>query len=101
MNTKKVLIFDMNMLFFRCYTAVTLFNESGQEIGGLHQSVASLLSVVRKQQPDMVICIWDGKGGSLKRRSEFKGYKEGRKVPRKIYPTGIDEIDFDFLQIST
>lgn len=92
---KKVLIFDMQLLFFRCYTAVTLINEEGKECGGLHQSVVSLLSVIKKQQPDMVICIWDGKGGSLQRRSQFKGYKEGRKVPRKIYPSGIDEIDFD------
>lgn len=92
---KKVLLVDMNLLFHRCYIVVTLINDQGVEIGGYYQTIRSLFSIIKKTQPDVTVCIWDGKGGSSARRQDNKSYKEGRKVPNKVIKTGIDDIDFN------
>lgn len=86
----RVAVVDMNLLFFRCYTAVTEMNEQGIEIGGYSQTITSLLHLVKRLEPDMVICVWDGKDGSKKRRGKYGDYKKGRKTPNKIYKEGLD-----------
>jgi 5'-3' exonuclease len=95
MKKNKVVIFDLNLLFCRCYTAVSMFNDQGVEIGGYYQTIRSLLSNVTKIEPDHVLCVWDGIGGSKKRKQDMLTYKQGRLVPNKIYKTGIDDIDND------
>lgn len=86
----RVAVIDMNLLFFRCFTTVTEMNEQGIEIGGYSQTITSLLHLVKRLEPDMVICAWDGKKGSKKRRDKYGEYKEGRKVPNKIHKEGLD-----------
>jgi 5'-3' exonuclease len=84
MNKHRVLLIDMNLLFIRCFTVVTKINEQGVEVGGYAGTITTLLSIVGKLDPDFVICVWDGKNGSAKRREKYGMYKEGRKVPNKI-----------------
>lgn len=80
----RILIIDMNLLFVRCFTVQTQINEQGADVGGYAGTITTLLSIVGKLDPDFVICVWDGKNGSSKRRKKYAGYKEGRKVPNKI-----------------
>lgn len=84
MTKYRVLLVDMNLLFFRNYTVQTQINERGIEVGGYAGTITSLLSIIGKLDPDFVICVWDGKNGSSKRRAKYSMYKEGRKVPNKI-----------------
>lgn len=80
----RVLIVDMNLLFVRCFTVQTQINEQGADVGGYAGTITTLLSIVGKLDPDFVICVWDGKNGSTKRRQKYSKYKDGRKVPNKI-----------------
>jgi DNA polymerase-1 len=54
----------------------------GIAIGGCIGFLKSLQKCVRDYNPDEVIIAWDGHGGSQKRRTMNKNYKEGRKPVR-------------------
>jgi DNA polymerase-1 len=41
-----------------------------------------LNKLTREVKPDLLVLVWDGKGGSKKRRAMNKSYKGGRKPPR-------------------
>mgnify|MGYP001193330672 CR=1 FL=1 len=51
-------------------------------INGSKGFLKILNKLTRVIQPDMTIVVWDGEGGSQKRRSENKNYKQGRKPIR-------------------
>jgi 5'-3' exonuclease len=55
---------------------------NGVAIGGCIGFLKSLQKCVRDYNPDEVIVAWDGHGGSAKRRTMNKNYKEGRKPLR-------------------
>ena len=54
----------------------------GIAIGGCIGFLKSLQKCVRDYDPDEIIIAWDGHGGSQKKRSMNKDYKEGRKPLR-------------------
>ena len=77
---KKVLIIDALNMFFRCYARDPSIALSGNPAGGCVGFMKSLQKSIRLTQPDDVIIVWDGGGGSRKRRTINKNYKLGRKV---------------------
>lgn len=79
---KRVLIVDALNMFFRAYIVDPSLSTNGQPIGGLKGFLKILQKQIRETKPDEVLIAWDGSGGSRKRKSVNKNYKEGRKPIR-------------------
>ena len=79
---KRVMIIDGNNSFLRNYVVDPSLSTNGDPIGGCKGFLKSLQKQCRIIKPDFVIVTWDGAGGSAKRKSMNKGYKDGRKPLR-------------------
>jgi len=79
---KRVMIIDALNAYFRAYIVDPSMSTNGQPIGGVKGFLKILQKLVRENKPDMVVVVWDGPGGSAKRRAIVKEYKEGRKPIR-------------------
>jgi DNA polymerase-1 len=65
---------------------------NGNPIGGTVGFLNSIRKMVNDFNPEEMIICWDGAGGSQKRRTVIKEYKEGRKPIRKNYEVaGMDK----------
>ena len=69
--------------FIRNYVMNPSISATGSPIGGTKGFLMSLQKTARDIKPDKIIVVWDGGGGSAKRRALAKQYKEGRK-PLKL-----------------
>lgn len=74
------LILDALNVFIRSFTVVPTMDSNGNHVGGTTGFLLTLNKLVRETQPDNIFVIWDGEGGSWKRRSIYKDYKAGRKI---------------------
>jgi len=79
----KILIIDAMNAFIRNYVMNPTISATGSPIGGTKGFLMSLQKTARQINPDQIIVVWDGGGGSTKRRALAKQYKEGRK-PLKL-----------------
>ena len=79
---KRLLVIDGLNLLFRNYIVNPSLSTNGQPIGGLKGFLQSIQKLVRETKPDEIVICWDGEGGSQRRKSKNKGYKEGRKPIR-------------------
>ena len=79
---KRLLIIDGLNMFLRSYIINPTMDPKGIAIGGCIGFLKSLQKCVRDYGPNEVIIAWDGHGGSQKKRSMNKNYKEGRKPLR-------------------
>mgnify|MGYP003125976694 CR=1 FL=1 len=79
---KRLLVVDALNLLFRNYIVNPSLSTNGQPIGGLKGFIQSLQKLIRETKPDQVVICWDGEGGSQRRKTKNKGYKEGRKPIR-------------------
>jgi 5'-3' exonuclease len=59
-------------------------NEDGEHTGGMVGFLKSLGAVIRQENPTRVVVIFDGKGGSQKRKEVFSNYKADRKVKFRV-----------------
>jgi len=82
MDKKKVLVIDGNNNYFRAYVVDPSVSTNGQPIGGLKGFLKILQKLCREVNPNRVVICWDGKGGSQKRKSMNKNYKDGRSPIR-------------------
>lgn len=87
MNNKRLMIVDAYNQFIRGYIVDPSKNPNGQPIGGMRTFVNILNKITREIKPDMLVVVWDGKGGSQKRRAMSKDYKAGRKPLRVNWST--------------
>lgn len=67
-------------MFFRSYAINPSLALSGNPIGGCMGFLKSFQKSIRLTNPDEVIVVWDGAGGSAKKRHINKQYKMGRRV---------------------
>tara|TARA_R110002020_G_scaffold472641_1_gene700985 strand:- start:1191 stop:2153 length:963 start_codon:yes stop_codon:yes gene_type:complete len=79
---KRLLIIDALNMYFRAYIVDPSVSTNGQPIGGVKGFLKILQKLVRETKPDEIVICWDGEGGSQKRKTKNKGYKEGRKPIR-------------------
>ncbi len=79
---KRLLIIDALNMYFRAYIVDPSLSTNGQPIGGVKGFLKILQKLVRETKPDEIVICWDGEGGSQKRKTKNKGYKEGRKPIR-------------------
>lgn len=79
---KRLMILDGNNAFIRHYIVNPSISTNGQPVGGLIGFMRGLQKLSRMIRPDGIVVVWDGAGGSRKRKSMVKSYKEGRKPVR-------------------
>ena len=81
----RVVVIDALNMFIRNYIVNPMISTNGNPIGGTVGFLNSVKKLMREARPDQVIICWDGSGGSQKRRTVVKEYKQGRKPLRKNY----------------
>lgn len=93
--TRSVLIFDASNFFIRHYVVNPTLDSNGESVGGTVGMIRGIKSLVRELKPDICIVIWDGEGGSRRRRTIYSEYKAGRKVRlNREYDFGSADRDF-------
>jgi len=80
----KVLIVDGLNSFIRVFSAVPLVNDDGDHVGGYIGFLRSIAAVIRQFKPTRCIIVFDGKGGSARRKKMHSGYKEGRAMSTRF-----------------
>jgi 5'-3' exonuclease len=83
----KILIIDGMNTWIRVVSSIAAVNENGVNIGGIIGFLRSIGSNIREFNPSRCIIVFDGKGGSLRRRkiySEYKANRTGKFKPRQV-----------------
>ena len=79
-----VLLIDGMNLFIRVFSAIPTTNEDGVHVGGIVGFLRSLAFNIKMIRPTRTIIVFDGKGGSNRRRKIFPQYKMGRKMSYRL-----------------
>ena len=80
----RVLIVDGLNLYLRAFAVNGALNDNGVPVGGLVGFLRSLSYAIREVNPTRVIIVYDGAGGSQRRRKMHPGYKSNRKPGKRI-----------------
>lgn len=79
MTTNKTLIIDALNMYLRAYIVNPTLDDKGNPVGGVLGFLKSLQKMMREFSPDQCIIVWDGPGGSKRKRAMNANYKKGRK----------------------
>tara|TARA_Y100000592_G_scaffold92353_1_gene153944 strand:+ start:20302 stop:21282 length:981 start_codon:yes stop_codon:yes gene_type:complete len=79
---KRMMIVDAHNQFLRSYIVDPSVSSNGFPIGGVKGFMKILNKLTREIKPDKIVVVWDGEGGSKKRKAKNKNYKAGRTPPR-------------------
>ncbi len=79
-----VLLIDGMNTFIRVFSAIPTTNEDGVHVGGIVGFLRSLAFNINMIRPTRTIIVFDGKGGSNRRRKIFPQYKMGRKMSYRL-----------------
>ena len=80
----RVLIVDGLNLYLRAFAVNGALNDNGVPVGGLTGFLRSLAYAIRETNPTRVIIVYDGSGGSQRRRKLCPDYKSNRKPGKRI-----------------
>ena len=80
----RVLIVDGLNLYLRVFAVNGALNDNGVPVGGLTGFLRSLAYAIREVNPTRVIVVYDGAGGSQRRRKIHPEYKSNRKPGKRI-----------------
>lgn len=83
----KVLIVDAMNSYIRTFAAVPTMNEEGDHVGGMSGFLKSIGAAIRTFRPSRCILVFDGKGGSQRRRKLYPEYKENRRTMTRLNRT--------------
>jgi len=73
-----LLIIDGLNTFIRVFSAVPALNDDGQHIGGVTGFLRSVAANIRQLKPTRCVIVFDGKGGSKRRKAIYPNYKANR-----------------------
>jgi len=73
-----LLIIDGLNTFIRVFSAVPALNDDGDHIGGVTGFLRSIAANIRLLKPTRCVIVFDGKGGSRRRKDLFPNYKANR-----------------------
>jgi len=65
-------------MFIRVFGAVPALNDDGEHCGGITGFLLSTAATIRNLNPSRVVIVFDGKGGSHRRKKVYTDYKGGR-----------------------
>ncbi len=80
----RVLIVDGLNLYLRAFAVNGALNDNGVPVGGLTGFLRSLAYAIREINPTRVIIVYDGAGGSQRRRKIHPDYKSNRTPGKRI-----------------
>jgi len=80
----RVLIVDGLNLYLRAFAVNGALNDNGVPVGGLTGFLRSLAYAIREVDPTRVIIVYDGAGGSQRRRKILPNYKANRTPGKRI-----------------
>ena len=80
----RVLIVDGLNLYLRAFAVNGALNDNGVPVGGLTGFLRYLAYAIREVNPTRVIVVYDGAGGSQRRRKILPDYKANRKPGKRI-----------------
>ena len=80
----RVLIVDGLNTFIRSFAVNPSINDDGLHIGGMMGFLRSIRYTCDILKPSRCIIVFDGKGGSPKRRKLYPEYKANRKVKKRL-----------------
>ena len=80
----KVLIIDGLNTFIRVFSVIPTTNDDGIHVGGIVGFLRSIGYTINMFRPTRVIIVFDGKGGSTRRRKIYPEYKENRKTKYRV-----------------
>jgi DNA polymerase-1 len=83
-KNSKVLIIDGTNTYFRTFSASPALNYNGEHVGGFYGFINILKNIIKSINPTRVIIVFDGKGGSQKRKKSYSNYKQGRAIKSKL-----------------
>ena len=73
-----LLVIDGLNTFIRVFSAVPALNDDGDHIGGVTGFLRSIAANIRQHKPTRCVIVFDGKGGSRRRKDLFPNYKANR-----------------------
>ena len=73
-----LLIIDGLNTFIRVFSAVPALNDDGDHIGGVTGFLRSIAANIRQHKPTRCVIVFDGKGGSRRRKDLYPNYKANR-----------------------
>jgi 5'-3' exonuclease len=79
-----VLIIDGLNTFIRVFSAVPALNDDGMHVGGVIGFLKSVGANIRQFQATRCVVVFDGTGGSQRRRKLYSEYKSNRKNKTKL-----------------
>ncbi len=79
---KRLMLVDAQNQFMRSYIVNPTMSPNGDPVGGVVGFLQTMNKLCRQVRPDLFVVVWDGDGGSNKRRKQNKNYKVGRKPPK-------------------
>jgi DNA polymerase-1 len=79
-----LMVFDGLNTFIRSFGATPAYNEDGDHIGGITGFLYSVGKTIRDFKPTRCIIVFDGRGGSAKRKRIYKDYKGNRANKTKL-----------------
>lgn len=71
---------DGHNLFLRCAMANPHMDANGERIGGIIGVLRSVRKLLTDFRPTNMLIVWDGEGGSQRRKQIYSEYKSGRTV---------------------
>lgn len=83
LNSDALLIDGMNT-FMRVWSMYPTTNDNGDHIGGYTGFLKSIGHAIRLRKPTRCIVVFDGKGGSARRRKIFPDYKMKKNVRFRV-----------------
>ena len=83
----KVLIIDGLNTFIRVFSVIPTTKDDGVHVGGIVGFLKSIGYVINMVSPTRVIIVFDGKGGSNRRRKIYPEYKQNRKTKYRVNRT--------------
>ena len=93
-----IMVFDGLNTFIRSFGATPSTNEDGEHVGGITGFLYSVGKAVRDFKPSRCVIVFDGRGGSARRKKIYKDYKGNRANKTRLrrhdhqqFPTIEDE----------
>ena len=80
----KVLIIDGLNTFIRVFSVIPTTNDDGIHVGGIVGLLKSIGYTINMIRPTRTIVVFDGKGGSSRRRKIYPEYKAKRKTKYRV-----------------
>ena len=80
----KVLLIDGLNTFIRVFSVIPTTNPDGIHVGGIVGFLRSIGYTINMFRPTRVIIVFDGKGGSTRRRKIYPEYKQNRKTKYRV-----------------